>query len=68
MEHKTDRLLRLRQVMDRTGLGKSTIYRKITNAGFPSPVSVGGQAVRWRESQVDEWIAALAPTITPRAA
>jgi prophage regulatory protein len=68
MDSPSERLLRLRQVMDRTGMGKSTIYRKIAQAGFPSPVSVGGQAVRWRESQVDQWIAALAPTITRPAA
>lgn len=31
----TDRLLRLRDVMHLTGLGRSTIYRKIKEATFP---------------------------------
>lgn len=59
-----DRLLRLREVKERTGLGKSTIYRKIAAGTFPKPVSVGGQSVRWRESDIGQWIAAL----TQRAA
>jgi prophage regulatory protein len=59
--HPTDKLLRLRDVMDRTGLGRSTIYRKIGAAAFPQPVSVGGASVRWRESDVRQWMAALAP-------
>lgn len=68
MERVSERLLRLREVMSKTGLGKSTIYRKIESAGFPSPVSVGGQSVRWRESEVERWITSLAPTITRPAA
>lgn len=59
-----DRLLRLRDVMDRTGMGKSTVYRKINQGLFPAPVSVGGQSVRWRESDIERWMQAL----TPRAA
>jgi prophage regulatory protein len=59
-----DRLLRLKEVTARTGMGKSTIYRKIGQGLFPAPVSVGGQSVRWRESDIDRWMQAL----TPRAA
>lgn len=56
-----DRLLRLREVIARTGMGKSTIYRKIKKGLFPAPVSVGGQSVRWRESDIDRWMQALMP-------
>jgi prophage regulatory protein len=45
--------------MDRTGMGKSTVYRKIAQGLFPAPVSVGGQSVRWRESEINQWMAAL---------
>lgn len=57
----TDRLLRIREVMERTGQGKSTIYRKVAAGTFPKPVSVGGQSVRWRQSDIDAWIASLMP-------
>lgn len=56
-----DRLLRLRDVIDKTGLGKSTLYRKIAAGEFPRQVSVGGASVRWRESAVNAWIGSLAP-------
>lgn len=56
-----DRLLRLREVIACTGMGKSTIYRKIKEGLFPAPVSVGGQSVRWRESDIDRWMQALMP-------
>jgi prophage regulatory protein len=55
----SDRLLRLRQVLDRVGLSKATVYRKISAGEFPRPVSVGRISVRWRESDVGGWIAAL---------
>lgn len=54
-----DRLLRLREVIAKTGMGKSTIYRKIAQGLFPTPVSVGGQSVRWRESDIKNWMEAL---------
>ncbi|MGY8563311.1 AlpA family transcriptional regulator [Paracidovorax citrulli] len=49
------RLLRLKQVLDRTGLPKSTIYSRISAGTFPKQVPVGA-SVRWLESEVEEWI------------
>lgn len=54
-----DRLLRLRDVTARTGMSRSTIYRRIDDKTFPKPVKVGDFAVRWRESTIDGWIAGL---------
>lgn len=55
----TDRLIRLREVAERVGMSRATIYRKISLGLFPKPVSVGGQSVRWRESDIAGWMAAL---------
>lgn len=55
----TDKLLRLRDVASRVGMSKATIYRRIALGEFPRPVSVGGASVRWRESDIDGWMAAL---------
>lgn len=59
-----DRLLRLRDVKTKTGLGSSTIYRYIQAGTFPAPVKIGGFTARWRESQVEAWIDAL-PRLRP---
>lgn len=54
-----DRLLKLRDVVELTRMGKSTIYRKIAAGLFPKPVGRGGKSVRWRESDITRWMAAL---------
>ena len=51
-----DRLIRLEEVLSYTGLSRSELYRKIQVGEFPRPVRVGKRAVRWRESEVEEWI------------
>lgn len=52
-------LLRLRDVMDMTKLGSSTIYRKMDAGGFPRPLNLGGNVVRWKMSDVQGWISGL---------
>jgi prophage regulatory protein len=39
------------------GLGRSTIYRWMSEGKFPKPVQLGGYAVAWAESEVEGWIA-----------
>ncbi len=52
------RLLRIRQVVDRTGLCKATVYSRISAGTFPKQIPVGS-SVRWLESEVEAWIQAL---------
>ena len=56
---QTDHLLRLRDVAEKTGLSRSTIYRMIEAERFPRPYRVGDFAVRWKSSSIDLWIGAL---------
>ena len=49
-------ILRLPQVKTRTGLSRSTIYLRISEGRFPKPISLGGRAVGWVESEVDDWL------------
>jgi prophage regulatory protein len=51
------RILRLPNVLDRTGLSRSTVYLRVTEGRFPKPVSLGARAVGWIETEVEEWIA-----------
>ena len=56
-----DRLLRIREVVLVTSLGRSTIYA-MTQAGmFPAPVKVGAASL-WRASAVQDWMGSLEPT------
>ncbi len=50
------RLIRLKEVIDCTGLARSTIYKYIEEGTFPKSVSLGDRAVAWVESEVQEWI------------
>ena len=50
------RIIRFHQVQARTGLSRSTIYRRLAGGSFPKPLSLGARAVGWIESEVDEWI------------
>ena len=40
-----DKLLRLPAVMEMTGLGRSTIYRMMSEGHFPKPLRLGQRAV-----------------------
>lgn len=48
-------LLRLPAVMKLTGLGRSTIYRMVSERRFPCPVRITKRAVAWRRVDVDQW-------------
>jgi prophage regulatory protein len=52
---KPQRLLRLPQVEDLSGLGRSSIYAAIKAGTFPKPVKLSVRAVAWRESDIAQW-------------
>lgn len=52
----SERILRLRAVLDRTGLSRSTLYRKIGEGTFPKQIRIGVRCAGWRESAVNEWL------------
>ena len=47
--------LRLRDLVDRLGVSRSTIYKWVEEGRFPKSVSLGGRAVAWRRLHVEEW-------------
>lgn len=49
-------ILRRRQVEIRTGLSRSTIYQRVAEKTFPSPVRLGSRAVGWLEGEIDDWL------------
>jgi prophage regulatory protein len=51
-----ERILRMRTVLERTGLSRSTLYRKMRDT-FPKQVRVSEHCCGWRESAINRWIA-----------
>jgi prophage regulatory protein len=49
-------ILRLPAVKARTGLSRSTIYLRVSEGRFPTPITLGGRAVGWIEAEVNEWL------------
>lgn len=56
-----DRLLRIAEVSEMTGLGKTTIYKlmKASESPFPQAIKLGSACARWRESEVMLWMETL---------
>jgi len=53
----SDRIVRLKTVLARTGLSRSTIYRKIAEGTFPAQLKISMNGAGWRESDINRWIA-----------
>ncbi len=54
----SDRIVRIRAVLERAGLSRSTVYRKIQKGTFPQWVKLSEHASSWRESELNRWISA----------
>lgn len=50
------RLIKLQEVMEKTSLSRSTLYRYMANGKFPKNVSLGERSVAWVESEVVDWL------------
>jgi prophage regulatory protein len=51
-----DRILRLPEVLRRTGLSQATIYRKQDGATFPASIKLSARCIGWRESVIEAWL------------
>ncbi len=54
---KAIRILRLAQVLDVTGLGKTKIYELQSAGNFPMRVQMTSHCVGWIEHEVQAWLA-----------
>ena len=60
------RLIRLPEVLNRTGYGRTSIYRKMEEGTFPKCLKLGSpvkdptqfdsRAIAWIEDEVDQWV------------
>ena len=62
------RLIRLNEVLSRTGYGRTSIYRKMDEGSFPKSLKLGSpikdptqfdcRAIAWIEDEIDQWVEA----------
>ncbi|MFZ4751921.1 MAG: helix-turn-helix transcriptional regulator [Chitinophagaceae bacterium] len=57
------KIIRLPEVMQSTGLARSTIYKKMVAGEFPKAISLGSKSVGWLESEVQQWIEQRIPNL-----
>lgn len=57
MEKRTPRkFIRLREVQEKTGLSRSTIYKFISENRFPKQIKLGQKASAWILEEVESWM------------
>ncbi|MGP2449792.1 helix-turn-helix transcriptional regulator [Pantoea stewartii] len=59
MNISNKKLIRLSEVINKTGYSKSWIYKLIRLRQFPQPIKIGSRAVAFIEGEIDEWIEVL---------
>lgn len=52
-----EKIIRLNTVLSRTGLSRTTLYRKIAEGTFPRQVKISVHGAGWHESAINRWIA-----------
>lgn len=50
------KLLKLKEVIEKVGLGRSTIYLMMNRGEFPKPIKMGERKIYWLESDTDKFI------------
>jgi predicted DNA-binding transcriptional regulator AlpA len=55
---QAERILRIKKVIELTGLSRTTIWRMERKGEFPARVQLGVGSVGWRYSEVNGWIKA----------
>ena len=50
------RMLRFPEVIERTGISRTTIWRRVRAGTFPAPVRLGSNSIGWPEPAIIEWV------------
>ena len=58
---KLESLLTIADVARLTGLSARTVRRLVQRRTIPPPIRVAGRSVRFRASEIDEWLRAGCP-------
>ena len=50
------RFLRVREVLEMTGMGKTFIYARTKDGTIPKQIQLGSRSVVWNEQEVIKWM------------
>ena len=51
-----ERVMRVKDVAEVTGLAVGSVYRRIRQGTFPPGAKLGGRARGWKESDISAWV------------
>ena len=51
-----DPMLRPTEVMERTGLSRTSLWRRVRAGTFPAPIEIGPNAIGWPASAITTWL------------
>lgn len=57
----SSRIIRIKDVVARVALSRSTIYRKMDSGTFPRSIELTESAIGWHEHEIDEWLRTRKP-------
>ena len=57
LTHRSDRIIRPRELAERIGLSLATIWRLRRRGELPEPLRLSPGCVGWRASDIDVWLA-----------
>ncbi len=55
-EKTPDRIIRAKEVQNMTRLSRTTLWRLESKGEFPYRVSLGGNSVGWKLSEIKQWV------------
>jgi len=59
MSETNIRLIRIKEVMNKVGIARSTVWYMVKKGGFPQPRKLSPRVTVWVESEIDEFIEKL---------
>jgi prophage regulatory protein len=68
MNQKYEKFIRLSEVIKRTGISRSSIYRLVNKNKFPAPVRISEKSIAFIESEINDWIESLIKSSRSNAA
>jgi len=54
--HQADRFLRIREMLWRVGLSRSSMYRMMNKGNFPRQIKLNGTTSVWSEKEIMAWM------------
>ncbi len=51
-----EKFIRLPEVMDTTGLARSTVWLWIKDGKLPKPIKLSSRVTVWKKSDIDKWV------------